>query len=209
MNYRRLGIALTAFAIGASLAACRSAGLPGQSGEDAGTGAPRIGIEEPDTKTIIGKVTSFNGTKITVDIGEITQPSPDETGNGNDKGNESGASGRKGLRTAFKSSGESATYDISGLKKITIENGKNNETDTLDKIKTGSIVAIVIGADGNPSSLTIKSGNARQKGNGERNGDRGSRPSGSRPNGSRPSGNRNGNGGQNNRNRNRNKGDQA
>ena len=197
MNYRRLGIALTAFAIGASLAACRSAGLPGQSGEDAGTGAPRIGIEEPDTKTIIGKVTSFDGTKITVDIGEITQPSPDETGNDNDKGNESGASDRRGLRTAFKSAGESATYDISGLKKITIENGKNNETDTLDKIKTGSIVAIVIGADGNPSSLTIKSGNARQRGNGERNGDRGSRPSG----------NRNGNGGQNNRNRN--KGDQA
>lgn len=210
MNYKRIAIALTAFAVGASLAACKSTGLPGQAGNGAGGGA---GVQEsldPDAKTVIGKVTSFNGTKITIDIGEFTQPSPDETGNGddkgndkdkdkgNDKGNEDDGSGQKRRRTSFKSTGESATYDISGLKRITFENGRSSENETLDKIKTGYIVAIVLDKDGNPTSLTIKSGSTRPGGNRpDGTWPDGTWPEGSRPSG-RPDGKRPGNDGQDN-----------
>ena len=181
MKFKRITALLAAMVITVSIAGCNKNNLPGQSGAET---QPEAKIEvqdasESDPKQIAGMVTEFNGTKITIDIGEIKMTPANTSENGNDDD----SAGQSRRRFGFDSTGKSATYDISGLKRITIENGREKSEDTIDKIRTGSFVVIKLGDDGKPVSLTLRSFGGRNRGNGgngKGNGERGNRPEGSR-----------------------------
>ena len=95
---------------------------------------------------------------------DMTRPSGD--GNGN---NFPG-----GFGYTFNTTGGNATYDLSGLKQITIENDDDDTADTIEEIKTGDVVVVEVDKDGNVTSLTVKSlnGRFRNRGNSDGNGKR-------------------------------------
>ena len=78
------------------------------------------------------------------------------------------------------------TFDLSGLKQITIENDDDDTSDTIEEIKSGDVVVIGVGKDGNVTSLTVKALNGRfgnrdrnrNNGNGNGNGSRKNRENG-------------------------------
>lgn len=208
MKYKRIIALLAAAAIAGSLAGCKAAKLPGQASEP----APEISVQVSDAtrskNDVIGKVASIDGSKITIEIGELVQRSSSRDGNNGDgkepsgsrkrrsddgngkdgdkrerpsdwtrpSGDKDGFPGRSRGYT-FKGTSKSATYDLSGLKQITLENDSDDTPDTIDEIKTGDVVVITLGDDGNPAALTVKSlggrpGNFDGKGSGKNRGDR-------------------------------------
>lgn len=190
MKYKRIIALLAAAAIAGSLAGCKAAKLPGQASEP----APEISVQVSDAtqskNDVIGKVASIDGSKITIEIGELVQRSSSRDGNNGDGKEPSGSrkrrsddgNGKDGFPGrsrgyTFKGTSKSATYDLSGLKQITLENDSDDTPDTIDEIKTGDVVVITLGDDGNPAALTVKSlggrpGNFDGKGSGKNRGDR-------------------------------------
>jgi hypothetical protein len=190
MKYKRIIALLAAAAIAGSLAGCKAAKLPGQASEP----APEISVQVSDAtqskNDVIGTVASIDGSKITIEIGELVQRSSSRDGNNGDGKEPSGSRKRRSddgngkdcfpgrsRGYTFKGTSKSATYDLSGLKQITLENDSDDTPDTIDEIKTGDVVVITLGDDGNPAALTVKSlggrpGNFDGKGSGKNRGDR-------------------------------------
>ena len=201
MNHKKILAVLTAAAIGVSIAGCSKTKKNNKQDEPQfdppfesafETQAP---IESNDSQ-VVGKVSSIDGTKITVELGELKQSAPKRDSNGNGSGN-SGSKDKDSKRKersgdnkkerpsdfdgkerpsgmfgyTFNSNGKTATYDLSGLKEIKLENDSDDTADTIDELKTGDVVVIEVGKDGTPTALTVKDLNRRpgsRGGNGKR-----------------------------------------
>ena len=196
MLHKRVFAILTAAAIAASAAGCSKT-----NGREQPQDAPQIDppfesafeTEAPvasNEQQVVGKVTSIEGSKITIELGELTQKKPgrNSDGNGNGNGNKKERSGNKNKKSSgngnnrpdndkrerpsnfdgkerpsgmfgytFNATGGNATYDLSGLTEIKLENDSDDTPDTVDEIKTGDVVVIEVGKDGKATSLTVKS----------------------------------------------------
>jgi len=172
MKNKKILAALTAAVIGFSLAGCGK--FPVKTGNVAPPSDPpsestmeSVEPEAVSENQVVGKVTSLDGTKITIELGKLTPRSPKKSGNGNgNSGTRATDSTRKERSGApfgynFSSTGKTATYDLSGLKEIKLENDSDDTTDTVDEIKTGDIVVLETGKDGAVTSLTVKDLNSK------------------------------------------------
>lgn len=170
MKHKKIIALLMAAAVLGSLAGCKKdePSFPdGQAAPSFETQAP----VESNAAQAVGKVTSVDGTKITIENGELKARTPGNGGNGN-------GGSRPGFGYTFNATGGSSTFDLSGLTQITIENDDDDTPDTIEEIKAGDVVVIEVGSDGKATSLTVKSLNGVFRngggsvGNGKRTGSR-------------------------------------
>ena len=192
MKHKKIIALLMAAAVLGSLAGCKKdePSFPdGQAAPSFETQAP----VESNAAQAVGKVTSVDGTKITIENGELKARTPGNGGNGSRKERPDGGSGsrkerpdggngnggsRPGFGYTFNATGGSSTFDLSGLTQITIENDDDDTPDTIEEIKAGDFVVIEVGSDGKATSLTVKSLNGVFRngggsvGNGKRTGSR-------------------------------------
>ena len=186
MNHKKILAVLTTAAIGVSIAGCSKTKKNNKQDEpqfdppfesEFETQAP---IESNESQ-VVGKVSSIDGTKITVELGELKQSTPKRDSNGSGSGN-SGSKDKDSKRKerpsgmfgyTFNANGKTATYDLSGLKEIKLENDSDDTADTIDEIKTGDVVVIEVGKDGAATALTVKDLNGRP---GSRGGNGGKKP---------------------------------
>ena len=217
MLHKRFFAILAAAAIAASAAGCSKT-----KGREQSQDAPQIDppfesafeTEAPvasNEQQVVGKVTSIEGSKITIELGELTQKKPGRNSDGNGNGNKKERSGNNNNKKkkssgngnnrpdndkkerpegfdgkekfggmfgyTFNATGGNATYDLSGLSEIKLENDSDDTPDTVDEIKTGDVVVIEVGKDGKATSLTVKSlsrrGNRKPSNNGSSDDDNG------------------------------------
>ena len=178
MKHKKIIALLTSAAIMGTLAGCKAGNKPGQDPSIPFDGQqPSFETQAPvesNATQAVGKVTSIDGTKITIENGELKTKTPGnggKSGSGNqkerpgkdgdgnkerpsDKGN---GGSRPGFGYSFNATGGSSTFDLSGLTQITIENDDDNTPDTIEEIKTGDVVVIEVDKDGKVTSLTVKS----------------------------------------------------
>ena len=186
MKHKKILAALTAAAIGISLAGC-SKKADGPKQDDPGNPVQTESSSEPQAPVTsndnqaVGRVTAVDGKKITVELGELTQRTSGKNGNGSGKNRSGDPDCSRQDRSgglpvySFSPSGKTATYDLSGLKEIKIENDSDDTADTVEEIKTGDVVVIELGKDGAVTALTVKSlrgrtGSRDGSGKGSRNG---------------------------------------
>ena len=206
MKHKKILAVLTAAAIGVSIAGC-SKTKKNSKQDDPQFDPPfetafetQAPIASNDTQ-VVGKVSSIDGTKITVELGELKQSTPKRDGNGSgnsgSKDKDSSRKDRSGDKKSrsgdnkkerpsgmfgytFNATGKTATYDLSGLKEIKLENDSDDTADTIDEIKTGDVVVIEVGKDGAATALTVKDLNGKigsRSGNGGKDRDgNGKRP---------------------------------
>lgn len=207
MVHKKIIAVLAALAIAGSAAGCAKK-APEQSGSAPFSEPPFESSFETEApvastdKQVVGKVTSIDGTKITIEFGELKQKTPSRDGNGGNGGNRKSRSGdgdngdgqrrerpsrngngdgqnrerpsRNGngdgqnrqrpsgmFGYTFNATSGSGTYDLAGLKEITLENDSDDTADTIDEIKTGDVVVITLNSDGTAASLTVKDLNGR------------------------------------------------
>lgn len=193
MVHKKIIAVLAALAIAGSAAGCAKK-APEQSGSAPFSEPPFESSFETEApvastdKQVVGKVTSIDGTKITIEFGELKQKTPSRDGNGGNGGNRKSRSGdgdngdgqrrerpsRNGngdgkrrerpsgmFGYTFNAKSGSGTYDLAGLKEITLENDSDDTADTIDEIKTGDVVVITLNSDGTAASLTVKDLNGR------------------------------------------------
>lgn len=206
MKNKKIIALLTAAAIMGTLAGCKAGNKAEPSMPGDGQMPPSFETQAPvesNAQRAVGKVTSIDGTKLTIENGELKSRTPGNGGNGgsgnrkerpdNDGDNKrerpsdmtrpsgDGNGFRGGFGYSFNATGGNSTFDLSGLTQITIENDDDDTPDTIEEIKTGDVVVIEVDKDGKVTSLTVKSLNG------------GFRRNGSGGNGQN-TGNRNGNG---------------
>ncbi|MBO4450454.1 MAG: hypothetical protein J5777_07690 [Clostridiales bacterium] len=202
MKHKKIIALLTAIAIMGAFAGCKAGDKKNQGmPSDGEFTPPSFETEAPvqsNAQQAVGKVTSIDGTKITVELGELKSRTPGNGGNGgNRKERPDGGSGNNkerpsdrtrpsgdgnegkrpsgGFGYTFNATGGNATYDLSGLTRITIENDDDDTADTIEEIKTGDVVVIEVDKDGKVTALTVKSlngGFGNRGGNGKRTGSR-------------------------------------
>lgn len=193
MVHKKIIAVLAALAIAGSAAGCAKK-APEQPGSAPFSEPPFESSFETEApvastdKQVVGKVTSIDGTKITIEFGELKQKTPSRDGNGGNGGNRKSRSGdgdngdgqrrerpsRNGngdgqnrqrpsgmFGYTFNATSGSGTYDLAGLKEITLENDSDDTADTIDEIKTGDVVVITLNSDGTAASLTVKDLNGR------------------------------------------------
>lgn len=204
MKHKKIIALLAAAAIMGTLAGCKAGNKPGQDPSIPFDGQqPSFETQAPvesNATQAVGKVTSIDGTKITIENGELKTRTPGNGGNGG-SGNKERPSGkgnggrRPGFGYTFNATGGSSTFDLSGLTQITIENDDDDTPDTIEEIKTGDVVVIEVGKDGKVTSLTVKSlssgfrkrngsdGNGKSKKSRDGNGKRKDRGNGKNGNG--------------------------
>lgn len=199
MKHKKIIALLMAAAVLGSLAGCKAGNKKEQPSSPDGQGAPSFETQAPvesNAQQAVGKVTSIDGTKITVENGELKTRTPGNGGSGNRKERPDGddgnrkerpnkdgdnkkarptGDGKSGNRPSFgytfNATGGSSTFDLSGLTQITIENDDDDTPDTIEEIKTGDVVVIEVDKDGKVTSLTVKSlngGFGNKGGNGKR-----------------------------------------
>ena len=210
MKHKKIIALLTAVAIMGAFAGCKANNKPGQGNPPEDFNPPSFETEAPiqsNAQQAVGKVTAIDGTKITVELGELKSRTPGNGGSGNgsrrerpdgDNGNGNGKSRKNGgnkerpsdwtrpsgdgngsnrpsgFGYSFNATGGNATYDLSGLTQITIENDSDDTPDTVDEIKTGDVIVVEVDKDGKVTSLTVKSlgggfgGRSGSGGNGKR-----------------------------------------
>ena len=197
MKHKKFIALLTAAAVMTTLAGCKAGKMPGQDPSMPFDGQQPPSFEtqapvESNSRQAVGKVTSVDGTKITIENGELKTRTPGNGGNGGDNGNRKerpdrdgksnkerpsdwtrpsgdGKGGsRPGFGYTFNPTGGSSTYDLSGLTQIRIENDSDDTPDTIEEIKTGDVVVIEVDQDGKVTSLTVKSLRGGSGGNGKR-----------------------------------------
>lgn len=168
MNRKKILAALTAAAIGISLAGCskkaeeKKQDDPGNPVQTESSSEPQTPVTSNDNQAV-GRVTAVDGKKITVELGELTQRTSGKNGNGSGKNRSGDPDGSRQDRPdgfpgySFNPSGKTATYDLSGLKEIKIENDSDDTADTPEEIRTGDVVVIELGKDGAVTALTVKS----------------------------------------------------
>ena len=179
MKHKKIIALLTAMAIMGALAGCKAGSKSGPEMPPEGQNPPSFETQAPvesNAQQAVGKVTAVDGTKITIENGELKSRTPGNGGNGkrrehpdNDGDNKrerpsdwtrpSGdGNGRpSGFGYTFNATGGNSTYDLSGLTQITIENDDDDTPDTVEEIKTGDVVVIEVDKDGKVTSLTVKS----------------------------------------------------
>ena len=213
MKYKKIIALLTAAAIMGALAGCKAGSKPGPEvpgGESAPASFETQAPVESNAQQAVGKVTAVDGTKITVELGELKPRTPGNGGNGGSRrerpdddnggnrknrsgdGNRtrpSGTGGRSGFGYTFNATGGNKTYDLSALKQITIENDDDDTADTIEEIKSGDVVVIEVDKDGNVASLTVKALNGRFGNRDRNNNNNGNGNRKNRDNGKRKSGN--------------------
>ena len=211
MKHKKIIALLLAAAIMGTLAGCKAGSKSGNGQPSDGEFTPpSFETEAPiqsNAQQSVGKVTAIDGTKITVELGELKSRTPGDGGNGGNRerpdgnsGNKKSRSGddnkkerpsdftrpsddgngnsRRGFGYTFNATGGNATYDLSGLTQITIENDDDDTPDTIEEIKTGDVVVVEVDKDGKVTSLTVKSLSGRSGsrsgsgGNGKRTGSR-------------------------------------
>ena len=202
MKHKKIIALLLAAAIMGSLVGCKAGSKSGNGQPSDGEFTPpSFETEAPiqsNAQQSVGKVTAINGTKITVELGELKSRTPGDGGNGGNRERPDGNSGnkkerpsdftrpsgdgngnsRRGFGYTFNATGGNATYDLSGLTQITIENDEDDTPDTVEEIKTGDVVVVEVDKDGKVTSLTVKSLSGRSGsrsgsgGNGKRTGSR-------------------------------------
>ncbi len=200
MKHKKIIALLAAAAIMGTLAGCKAGNKPGQDPSIPFDGQQpsfetRAPVESNATQAV-GKVTSIDGTKITIENGELKTKTPGNGGNGGSGNKERPADGKKpsgkgnggsrpGFGYSFNATGGSSTFDLSGLTQITIENDDDDTPDTIEEIKTGDVVVIEVDKDGKVTSLTVKSLSSgfRNRGGSGGNGKRKDRGNGKRGNG--------------------------
>lgn len=204
MKHKKIIALLAAAAIMGTLAGCKAGNKPGQDSSIPFDGQqPSFETQAPvesNATQAVGKVTAIDGTKITIENGELKTRTPRNGGNGG-SGNKERPSGkgnggsRPGFGYSFNATGGSSTFDLSGLTQITIENDNDDTPDTIEEIKTGDVVVIEVGKDGKVTSLTVKSlssgfrnrdgsdGNGKSKKSRDGNGKRKDRGNGKNGNG--------------------------
>lgn len=183
MNRKKIIAVLAALAIAGTVAGCSKSKAPEQSAPGESQSLSSFETEAPaesDSSQTVGRVTAIDGKKVTIELGELKQRNPNRdgnSGNGNknrtDRGNNGDGKDRPNFSFGytFNATGGTASYDLSGLKQITLENDDDDTADTVEEIKTGDVVVITVGKDGNPESLTVKT-LGRRSGNGSgRNGE--------------------------------------
>ncbi len=183
MNRKKIIAVLAALAMAGTVAGCSKSKAPEQQLPGDSQVQSSFETESPaesDSQQTVGKVTAIDGKKVTVELGELKQRTPKRDGNsgdGNPKSTDRGNNGNGRDRPdfsfgyTFNTTGGSASYDLSGLKQITLENDDDDTADTVEEIKTGDVVVIKVGKDGNPESLTVKAlGGRRGSGNGRNSG---------------------------------------
>ena len=178
MKHKKIIALLTAAAIMGSLAGCKAGNRPGQAPADDGQVSPPVETQAPvesNATQAVGRVTSIDGSKITIENGELKARTPGSgsKGSGNrkdrsgDRTRPTGDNNREnrsfGSGYTFNAIGGNSTFDLSGLTQITIENDTDDTPDTIGEIKTGDVVVIEVGKDGKATSLTVKSLSGRQK----------------------------------------------
>ena len=197
MKHKKIIALLTAVTILASLAGCKAGSKKEQPSFPDGQSMPSFETQAPiesNASQAVGRVTSIDGTKITIENGELKTRTPGSGGNGgsgnsgnkkerpdkdgdnkkerpSDQARPSGdgkGSSRRGFGYTFNATGGSSTYDLSGLTQITIENDSDDTPDTIEEIKTGDVVVIEVDKDGKVTSLTVKSLSGGFGGNGKR-----------------------------------------
>ena len=213
MKYKKIIALLTAAAIMGALAGCKAGSKPGPEvpgGESAPASFETQAPVESNAQQAVGKVTAVDGTKITIELGELKPRTPGNGGNGGSRrerpdddnggnrkdrsgdGNRtrpSGTGGRSGFGYTFNATGGNKTYDLSALKQITIENDDDDTADTIEEIKSGDVVVIEVDKDGNVASLTVKALNGRFGNRDRNNNNNGNGNRKNRDNGKRRSGN--------------------
>ena len=220
MKHKKIIALLTAIAIMGAFAGCKAGKKSGQGNPGGDFTPPSFETEAPiqsNAQQAVGKVTAIDGSKITVELGELKSRTPGNGENGGKRERPDGDSGKDnkkerpsdwtrpsgdgngnnfpgGFGYTFNATGGNATYDLSGLKQITIENDDDDTADTIEEIKTGDVVVVEVDKDGNVTSLTVKALNGRFRnrgnsdGNGKRTGNRDDNRDGNRKN--RDKGNR-------------------
>lgn len=188
MVHKKILAILTAAALAGSIAGCSKNKAPDQPGKMPSSESfsePSFETEAPvvsDNSQVVGKVTSIEGSKITIEFGELKQKTPqrngdtdgsrrtrpsgkDNDGKRRDRSGDADSEGRKRpsgmFGYTFTATSGSGTYDLSSLKEITLENDSDDTPDTVDEIKTGDVVVITLKDDKTPSSLTVKDLNGR------------------------------------------------
>ena len=183
MKHKKIIALLMAAAVLGSLAGCKAGNKKGEPSFPDGQSAPSFETQAPvesNAQQAVGKVTSIDGTKITIENGELKtrvpgnggnggngnrKERPDKDGNGDKErpsdrtrptGDGNGGN-RPSFGYTFNATGGSSTFDLSGLTQITIENDGDDTPDTIEEIKTGDIVVIEVDKDGKVTSLTVKS----------------------------------------------------
>ena len=191
MKHKKIIALLMAAAVLGSLAGCKAGNKKEQPSFPDGQGAPSFETQAPvesNAQQAVGKVTAIDGTKITVENGELKTRTPGNGGSGNKKERPDGDDGNRKARPTgdgksgnrpsfgytFNATGGSSTFDLSGLTQITIENDDDDTPDTIEEIKTGDVVVIEVDKDGKVTSLTVKSlnGGFGNKGGNDGNGKR-------------------------------------
>jgi len=174
MKHKKIIALLMAAALLGSLAGCKAGNKKEQPSFPDGQGAPSFETQAPvesNAQQAVGKVTAIDGTKITVENGELKTRTPGNGGSGNKKERPDGDDGNRKARPTgdgksgnrpsfgytFNATGGSSTFDLSGLTQITIENDDDDTPDTIEEIKTGDVVVIEVDKDGKVTSLTVKS----------------------------------------------------
>jgi len=174
MKHKKIIALLMAAAVLGSLAGCKAGNKKEQPSFPDGQGAPSFETQAPvesNAQQAVGKVTAIDGTKITVENGELKTRTPGNGGSGNKKERPDGDDGNRKARPTgdgksgnrpsfgytFNATGGSSTFDLSGLTQITIENDDDDTPDTIEEIKTGDVVVIEVDKDGKVTSLTVKS----------------------------------------------------
>lgn len=174
MKHKKIIALLMAAALLGSLAGCKAGNKKEQPSFPDGQGEPSFETQAPvesNAQQAVGKVTAIDGTKITVENGELKTRTPGNGGSGNRKERPDGDDGNRKARPTgdgksgnrpsfgytFNATGGSSTFDLSGLTQITIENDDDDTPDTIEEIKTGDVVVIEVDKDGKVTSLTVKS----------------------------------------------------
>ena len=198
MKYKKIIALLTAAAIMGALAGCKAGGKPAPDapgGESVPASFETEAPVESNAQQSVGRVTSVDGTKITIELGELKSRTPGNGGNKRNRSDDgsrtrpSGSGNRAGFGYTFNATGGNKTYDLAGLKQITIENDDDDTADTIEEIKSGDVVVIGVDKDGSVTSLTVKALNGRfrnrdrNNGNGNGNGSRKNRDNGNRKSG--------------------------
>lgn len=104
MNRKKILAALTAAAIGISLAGCskkaeeKKQDDPGNPVQTESSSEPQAPVSSNDNQAV-GRVTAVDGKKITVELGELTQRTSGKNGNGSGK-NRSSKNNRSDVQNA-------------------------------------------------------------------------------------------------------------
>ena len=178
-----IAVLVATFLIGSTFVGCNN------SSTSSKVVATNVSVEQTKETTVLGKVKSIDGSKITISLGEEVTTTDTKT-DGNTQGQENNSTppakpdgeastngnppelpqggGAPGMgnasTTSFTLSGEEKTIDITNKSIISVIKGSKTISGGLIDITIGEILSVSYDTSGNISAITVKSNNSSYSG---------------------------------------------